>query len=212
MFEYTTIRDTINEVASWNRAANQARYQSYEMKDWPIDEVMLNKLHSIYASENNEYLNATSINLLVDGIIDIVWTRSWHDLMGLVHEGLSYKAALDYVLHDKEAWNRLFYEARILDRMGVNVTACFLAINEDNWTKFTTFDDATNSVGYYKHVVGEEAEARYAGNDSWAVIRLSDLKVLKPCTYLDRVSMGKGLNLDQYIPTAAQVIKLRGTE
>lgn len=197
------------EICSFNRKLTIGRLGVEGLKTNSMDADLRNQAELV-REETNEFNNATSILDMLDGVVDMLVTEVWLDVLnnGLVdnQRGLNIEEAIQFTLQ------RYRYEPLelacvqpmiMLARLGVNLQGATWSILEDNNSKFiSSVQECAASVNYYRNVLGTECEARSVDwyKREWGIFRLSDLKMLKPRSYLAKREAGEGLNLLEYIP------------
>lgn len=164
----------------------------------------------LVAEETKEFHDATSILDMLDGVIDMLVTEVWLDVLGYALVDNSQEFTIEQAI--AHTLKRYRYEPLVLKcvepmimlcRLGVNLQGATWEILEDNNSKFVSeVKDCAKSVNYYREVLGTECEARPVNwfRREWGIFRLPDLKMLKPRSYLAKREAGNGLDILSYIP------------
>lgn len=211
-----------NRVIEWNLKACMARYG----RTYPnLDQETMDSQFSIHTSEQKEWDDAETVTLLLDGAIDRFVTGAWmavldHLMITCDNEESSIRAGLANYLASPLSWRMngdevmrdILRDLYLLQRFGIDVEFAMLAVLDDNDSKYTPHTDAESTVAYMEVVLGIPSSnhaVRSVGDNKWAVLRKSDLKILKPNSYMDKVRLGRGLDLSIHIPPILQKLPIQ---
>lgn len=197
------------EICEFNRKLTVGRLGVEGLKTNSLEADLRNQA-ILVVEETKEFRDATSILDMLDGVIDMFVTEVWLDVLqnALVdnRRGLNIEEAIAYTLQCYRGGPLQLgcVEPMVmLARLGVDLHGATWDILEDNNSKFiSNVADCASSVTYHREVLGIECEARPVDwfKREWGIFRLSDLKMLKPRSYLAQQEAGKGLDIIEYIP------------